>query len=326
MDVYIDGFIQQIPTAIEIGESASISSPQEPISNIVVSGLGGSGIGAVLTSALAADELQVPFMANSDYFLPGYVSKNTLLIISSYSGNTEETVNAMKLGMEKGAKIVCITSNGKIMATAKAHGFDVIQIPGGMPPRACLNLSFVQQLFVLNKLGLIGDTLINQLKQTAAHLTAEDAAIRAEAKSVAQQLDGKIPVIYGETRMEAIAVRFRQQINENGKMLCWHHVVPEMNHNELVGWKNVNGPLAVVFLKNDDDYFRNARRMEIVGEVASKYADVITIQSKGSNFLEKALYTIYLTDWISFYLAELNGSDAVEVNVIDYLKGELAKI
>jgi len=327
MKFYINGFIKQIEEAITIGESAKITPPSHPINNVIVSGLGGSGIGGALVSTLTASELKVPMNFNSDYFLPEYVNKNTLLIISSYSGNTEETVNALKLGIEKNAKIICVTSNGKIKETATKHGFDNILIPGGMPPRTCLNLSFTQQLFILNKLGLISDNLIFQLKETISHLRNHDSSIKNQALSIAKKLTGKIPVIYGETRMAPIAIRFRQQINENAKMLCWHNVIPEMNHNELVGWKNVNGDLALVLLKNDDDYYRNIRRMEIVKEIASNYAsEIVTIHSKGKNFVEKALYTIYLNDWISYYLAEENGSDSIEVNAIDYLKNELSKI
>jgi glucose/mannose-6-phosphate isomerase len=127
--------------------------------------------------------------------------------------------------------------------------------------------------------------------------------------------------------MEPVAVRLRQQINENSKALCWHHVVPEMNHNELVGWTEKNENLAVLYLRNDDDYSRNVVRMDINKKIIGQYAgDIIEVYSKGESLAEKALYLVHLGDWISWYLAELRGVDALEVNVIDFLKGELAKV
>ncbi len=326
MDNYIAGFINQIEQAVEIGERAVIT-PKKKIRNVVVSGLGGSGIGGALVSSVVNDELKVPMLTNNDYFIPGFVNKHTLFIISSYSGNTEETLNAMDLALKAKAQIVCVSSNGKVAELTSANRLDMIKIPGGMPPRACLNLSFIQQLFILNKTGLIGDKVIGQLRLAVENLRENEADIRSKAVKLSEQLNGKIPVIYSETRMEPVAIRFRQQLNENGKMLAWHHTIPEMNHNELVGWRQKNEQLAVIFLRNDDDYYRNVKRIDIVKEVAGKYtSNIIDVNSVGESFLAKCLYLIYLTDWTSFYLAQLNDMDPVEVNVIDYLKGELANI
>ena len=137
----------------------------------------------------------------------------------------------------------------------------------------------------------------------------------------------KIPVIYADANYEGIAVRFRQQINENSKMLCWHHVIPEMNHNELVGWTTKNDDLAVVIFRNDDDYFRTQKRMEVNKTVFEKYTStIIEIYSKGNSQLEKAMYLLHLGDWVSYLIAEKKGIDVVEVDVITHLKNELAKI
>jgi len=127
--------------------------------------------------------------------------------------------------------------------------------------------------------------------------------------------------------MEAVAVRLRQQLNENSKILCWHHVVPEMNHNELVGWRKENNDLAVIYLRNDDDYQRNQVRININKEIISSYTNtIIEIDSKGASLIERAIYLVHLSDWISFHLATLRGVDPVEIKVIDYLKGELGKV
>ena len=137
----------------------------------------------------------------------------------------------------------------------------------------------------------------------------------------------KTPVIYVANGFEGVAVRFRQQINENSKMLCWHHVVPEMNHNELLGWRTNVNDLAVVYLRNKSDYERNKIRMDINKNVILKYTGNISeIYSKGNSLIENSLYHINLGDWVSWYLSEMNNVDAIEIDVIDFLKGELSKI
>ena len=123
-----------------------------------------------------------------------------------------------------------------------------------------------------------------------------------------------------------MAVRFRQQLNENAKMLCWHHIVPEMNHNELVGWRNKNENLAVIFFRNDSDYTRNQKRLEINKEVVSKYtSSVMEYWSKGTSIIEKTFYFVNVGDHVSYILSERNGVVAEEIEVINNLKGALAK-
>ena len=138
---------------------------------------------------------------------------------------------------------------------------------------------------------------------------------------------GKTPVIYVSQGFEGVAVRFRQQINENSKMLCWHHVVPEMNHNELLGWRTNVNDLAVVYFRNRMDYERNQIRMDINKKVILKFTENITeIWSKGESIIENTFYHINLGDWVSWYLSEMNNVDAIEIDVINFLKGELAKV
>jgi len=325
MDYYISGFTQQITDALQIAEQSVITPHSHNITNIVVSGLGGSGIGGNLTATLL--DLKVPLIVNRSYKAPSFLGPNTLLIISSYSGNTEETVSVLEQSIGSGAKIVCVTSGGRVAELAAENGLDRIEIPGGMPPRTCLNLSFIQQVAILTKLGLCSTALLNELPEVVQFLGSEDAAIRPLAKQWALKLHGFVPWIYCDQRMEAVAIRFRQQLNENSKVLASHHVIPEMNHNELVGWRNEFTDLAVVFLRNENDNYRNAKRMDIVRDVASRYCDhVFTIDSKGKSEAQRLLYLIYLTDWISYELATLYGVDSVEVDVIDFLKAELKNL
>lgn len=326
MDKLVAGFADQLKEAIAIGRNVQVRTQAAEIRNIVVTGLGGSGIGGNLVSEIVGKELKVPFQVNKEYSLPSYVNENTLVICSSYSGNTEETLAAFGDAIKANSLIICITSGGKLLELAKQYNLDHVVIPGGNPPRSCLGYSSVQQLYVLNQLGLISKQFEQELQDTIDLLEREAEHIRTLGKAIAGQLQNRIPVLYTVTQMESVAVRFRQQINENSKMLCWHHVVPEMNHNELVGWRNKIGNWAPVFLRSREDFERNQQRIEINKAVVSKYSEnVIEIFAKGESHMERAFYLIHLGDWVSVYLAELNGVDAVEVKVIDHLKNELSK-
>jgi len=328
MNQLIERFMDQLEEGLEIGRQAKIQPAAANISNIYVAGLGGSGIGADFVSSFIQDECKLPFLVRKGYHVPAFVGPNTLAIASSYSGNTEETLISYDQIKKQGARLICVASGGKIIEKAKADGHDYVQVPSNWPsPRACLGFSVAAQLWTLHHLGYISDRTIKQLSSAVTLLRAEEANIKVYAQQIAKQLFHKIPVIYIEDRMEPVAVRLRQQINENSKALCWHHVIPEMNHNELVGWTEKNENLTVVYLRNDDDYSRNAVRMDINKKIIGQYAgEIIEVFSKGSNVVEKSMYLVHLGDWISWYLSELRGVDALEVNVIDYLKGELAKV
>jgi len=327
MDSLIREFPEQLKEAIEIGEAAKIKKYKKDIHHVLVCGLGGSGIGGTFVKELVENESNIPVLVNKGYSLPGYVGENTLAIFSSYSGNTEETLIAFEKALNTGAKIVCISSGGKLIATAQEKGLDYIQLPGGKPsPRACMGYSIVQQLYILNKLNIIGDNIINTIPTAANLLADEQGDIMVQALEMANHLKGKLPIIYSTEGMEAPAVRLRQQINENSKMLCWHHVIPEMNHNELVGWRSKNDQLAVLYLRNKSDHERNQTRVRINQDIIKKYAPVYEILSKGNNKFERMMYHVHFGDWLSWYLSELQEDvDAVEIEVINYLKGELAK-
>ena len=327
MKKLIEDFSAHINSAIEIGQSASLAPNNRTFKNVLICGLGGSGIGGSIVSQLIGKEANIPVIVNKDYSAPGFVDEHTLLILCSYSGNTEETIMMWEALKDSNAETACITSGGKLVEIAEEHGYNLIKIPDGMPPRAALGFSFPQLFFVLNHYGIVDDSFVAELFSSIALLDREEEAIRSGAKALAQNLMGKIPVIYSDAWFEGVAIRFRQQINENSKMLCWHHAIPEMNHNELVGWRQKNDQLAVVIFRNESDFFRTQKRMDINKGVFSNYTpNIHEIHSKGSNELERSLYLIHFGDWVSYYLAELQGIDSVEVDVITHLKGELAKI
>lgn len=328
MDTLIDRFPAQLKEALEIGQAALLHPHDKKINKIYVAGIGGSGIGGDFVAEMVKEECNVPYLVGKGYSIPAYVDENTLAIISSYSGNTEETLSAFDKIEKTGAKVVCIASGGKVIARAKEAGYDYIQVPGDWPsPRACLGFSLVQQIFVLEKLGFISSTIASQIKTSIDIIKYDQDDIKSEAKKIAKHLYGKTPIIYTTDRMQSVAVRLRQQINENAKLLCWHHVIPEMNHNELVGWKDKRDDVAVLYLRNKDDFKRNALRIDINKTIISKLSNtVLEAYSKGKSLPEKMLYFVNLGDWVSWYMSELHGVDSIEVDVIDYLKGELAKV
>jgi glucose/mannose-6-phosphate isomerase len=325
MDQLVARFTEQLTEAIQIGDNATIRPHSQPIRQIYVSGLGGSGIGANFVAEFIRDFCPLPYMVGKGYHVPAFVDQHTLAIASSYSGNTEETLSSFDQLLKTGAKLIVIASGGKLIQLAKEHDLDYIQVPDNWPsPRACLGYSLVQQLFVLYKTGIISREPIDQVASAARLLDEESENIREKARHIGQLLYDKLPVIYTTDRMESVAVRFRQQVDENAKMLCWHHVIPEMNHNELVGWRSRYENIAVVLFRNKDDFDRNALRMDITKEIISEYAgSVIELYSKGQNLIERSLYFVHLGDWISVEMAALRNMDAVEVKVIDYLKNAL---
>jgi len=326
MDKHISQFIPRLKEAIEIGNSAALKPYPKPIDNIVITGLGGSGIGGKIVSQLVAKECLIPIVINNDYGLPGFANENTLVIACSYSGNTEETLSALEIALEKGAEVACVTSGGKFETIAKEKGLNHIMIPAGNPPRSCLPYSLTQLFYLLNHYGLISKDFEPQLKSSVELLKKEEENIIINAKELAKKLTGKTPVIYAESAHEGVAIRFRQQIDENSKQLCWHHVFPEMNHNELVGWAGGKDEYAVILLRTPDDHPRTQIRMDLSKDIFKKHSVVEEVLSKGENPVERSLYLILFGDWVSYYLSVENKVDPVEVNIIDYLKGELGKV
>ncbi len=326
MKELIAAFPGQLEEALRIGQSYSFKNPAGSPANVLLTGLGGSGIGGSIIQNYVADKLKVPFTVNKDYFLPAFVNSNTLVIVCSYSGNTEETLQAMKQAIKAKAQIVCITSGGEVEKLAAKKGYDCIIVPGGMPPRTCVGYSIVEILFVLRHFGLLKSRFVPEIQAAVELLRTETKALARKAQSIAKKMAGTFPVIYTAQPFEGLAIRVRQQINENSKMLASHGAIPEMNHNELVGWRDRNDNMAVLLLRNEDDYERVQTRMEINKKIIRKCTSNITeVYSKGNSYFEKLFYFIHLTDWLSYYLAELHEVDATEVRVIDFLKSSLAE-
>ncbi|MDB0027243.1 bifunctional phosphoglucose/phosphomannose isomerase [Flavobacteriales bacterium] len=327
MNDYIDNFSNHLREAIEIANNTRLTSCAKEIRNVLICGLGGSGIGGTIVSDIISPKVDIPITATKGYGIPNFVNEYTLVIANSYSGNTEETLYALEKCQAKGAEIAVITSGGKLKTIAEENKYNKIIIPGNQPPRAMFGYAFTELFFMLNHYGIIGDSFKADFDKAITLIDTEKSDIQEQAMSLAKKMYNQTPVIYVANGFEGVAVRFRQQINENSKMLCWHHVVPEMNHNELLGWRTNVNDLAVVYFRNKSDYDRNQIRMDINKKVIAKFTENITeIWSKGDSLIENSLYHINLGDWVSWYLSEMNNVDAIEIDVIDFLKGELAKV
>ena len=212
-------FTEQLEEAIKIGPKANFSPFLNSIENVVITGLGGSGIGGEIATQLVANQLKVPVVINNDYSLPEFVSSKTLVIVSSFSGNTEETLAALKIAQDKKAEIACITSGGKLADIAKENNYKFLALPLAFSPRAMLTYSVVQQFFLLAHYGLIDSSYIEDVQNTIALLNREVDEIKDLAHQTALALNSKTAVLYIESGLEGVAVRMRQQINENSKEL-----------------------------------------------------------------------------------------------------------
>jgi len=330
----VESFPEQIQSFAKT-EPDAVFPDGEKCKVIVLTGLGGSAISGDLVRSIAGPGLQLPFVVNRDYDLPSFVGSSSIVIACSYSGNTEETLNSYRQARKANAPIVCITSGGRLEATGKADGYPVLGLPGGLPPRAALGYSLLTLLYALQEMRVIPNIeasvreaaeLLGRLRERYGPSSPESGN---PAKILANSLSGKIAAIYGSNgMMDAVAFRWRSQIEENAKNLAFHHALPEMNHNELVGWKHPEELLrriGVVLLRDKEDHPQVQRRFELTREIISGKAGTLhEIWSEGNSRLSRVMSAIYLGDFVSLYMAYLNNADPTPVEVIDYLKKKLA--
>jgi glucose/mannose-6-phosphate isomerase len=337
MSGHLESFPAHLSEASEIGRRAELGVSGDGVSSVVVLGMGGSAIGGELASGLLSSELGVPFEVVRGYELPAHVGASTLVIVSSYSGNTEETLSSYRAAAGSGARIICSTTGGEVARLASEWGHDRVTIPGGLPPRAALAFGLVPMLVILSRLGLTADPAA-QLSDAVAvcednvRLFGLDVPVAANpAKSLAEWLKTGVPVVYGTVPMTCVvATRWAGQISENAKTVAHVNVLPEMNHNEIVGWsgpRTLAGEGRVVFLRDSGDNPRVAHRIAFtIDEIARTGAQVREVESRGATKLGRLLSLVGVGDYVSFYLALLNGVDPTPVEPIDRLKASLADL
>jgi glucose/mannose-6-phosphate isomerase len=327
MDKLIAAFPTNIKESLEIASKVTFKAPKHTIQNVLICGMGGSGIGGKLVSQWLQDELNVPVQLVQDYTFPSYVNKNTLVIGSSYSGETEETLYCVEKALEVGAHIIGICSGGKLAAFCENNELDYILVPGGNPPRTALAFSLGQLINIFVQLGFVNAKNLDSFRKSADLLNENEAEIKAEAHKLAAFLKDTFVMIYAASNYEAVAIRARQQFNENGKILCCHHTIPEMNHNELVGWGLGDNKYGALFLDSEDWHERNVTRLQFsIDVIKTKTENVFVLKAKGEDVIQRSIYLINVVDWASFYLSELNNVDATEIDVINNLKGKLSSL
>jgi len=305
------------------------------VKSVVFSGMGGSAIGGDLVRSLFGKECSVPIIVNRDYKLPGFVDDSTLFIAISYSGNTEETISAFENALEKKAKIISISCSGKLQELSEKAG--ILHFPitkKGLQPRCAFGYLFVPMMFFLSKIGLIGDQsqnlgeAIKLITEAVKKLSPDVPAEYNRAKQLAITLYNKLPVIYAPQRyFDVVAMRWKGQINENSKMMAFNNVIPEMNHNEIVGWGapvDISQRCVLIILTHKDESTKIKKRIDVTRSlIAKEGTQVIEIEAEGESILAKALYLIYLGDFVSYYLAMLDGIDPTPIERITILKSML---
>ena len=327
-------FPDNIIEAMKIGSSIVLQNDFSKVEKVIVAGMGGSAIGGDVTGALIENELDIPFIVIRGYQLPNWVDERTLVICSSYSGDTEETLSAFDDAQSRNALICSITTGGTLVDKCLSSGCDVINIPDGLQPRAALAFSFVPMLYLLKKVGKISLESISWLSKAAKLLkdVREGYSIDDQSNptwSLAQKIKYHLPIIYtGSERLNPVAIRLKGQLCENGKMLAYYNSLPEMNHNEIEGWEN-NKELFeqyyIIWLKDKDDHGRVKLRQKATQKILRKNGvkqSVLKMNEK--SFSERFLHMIHYGDWLSYWCAIAHESDPGLVEKIIQIKKKLA--
>lgn len=324
-------YIREMPEQIK----EALNSPTVKLDfvprNIVFSGMGGSAIAGDLISRVILEEGKFFSMVIRDYVIPGFIDEHTLFISTSYSGNTEETLSAYEHAKKNRAKIVCITSGGKLEQEAQKDGFPVVKIPEGYPPRAALGYIFTLtiKLFVNN--GILSEDLLDKMNEVSIFLKELQRDLEAEnslARKVADKFYDRIPLIYTQSRYRPVAERWRAQINENAKAFAHSSELSEMNHNEIAGLlhpENLLKQFFAVYLDDGDLHERTQLRYIFTDDLTrDSISGSLTIKAEGKSVLDRLFYLIYVGDYVSVYLAEYYKEDAVKIERISELKRRLA--
>lgn len=315
----------QIENAAKI--SASIGYSKEKIKNIIVLGMGGSAISADVFLNLFAASIPVPYSVNRDYSLPVWADRGTLVIASSYSGNTEETLSAFGQAIKKGSMIISITNGGTLGDLSTQNGLPIFGLTPCLQPRYAFYSSLFTLIRIFESLGFISDQKIF-MESSAVLLQKKSIQYSqpcAEPFEKAKLISKNIPLIYSAQNFtDSVGERFKGQINENSKMMAFHKAFPEMNHNEIVGWETdlqIKKRLLPVIIFDTDYHPRVKLRFNLFSDMLAGYEIKPLLISSNEETRELRLIDIiYLCDWISYYTAIITSKDPSEIDNIDYLK------
>jgi len=326
-------FADDINQASIIGKKIRLNKKYNNIHNIIVVGMGGSAIGGDINKMLLKNDLSIPLIVSRNYFIPKWANKHSLVVVSSYSGGTEETLSAFKDALSKECQIYGITTGGILSKKLSSNDLDFILIPSGLQPRAALAYSFVPMLYLFLHLGLIKIDLNNNLMNSIKLLkSVRDDYSLNDQKNPTWVLSNKIfdtiPIIYGETdNTSIVALRWSNQLSENSKMLAFCNEIPEFNHNEIVGWENnpkLIEKLSIIWLTDESDHERISIRQKISNRILETIVkNQFEISLHGATRFERLLHLIHFGDWVSLWCAYLHGTDPSPVEKILRLKEEL---
>lgn len=308
--------------------------PGNGVTGLVVAGMGGSAIGGDLLSALALDQATIPVTVSRSYSLPAWVGNNTAVVASSYSGNTEETLAAFDDACARGARVIVISTGGELVKRARNHNIPIVELPSGIQPRAALPHSLSALLSIIEPLKLTA--IASEHWQEAIAITAQQSKRMEDpsdpenaAVKLARTLQDRFPVIYSSEQLSVANTRWRNQIQENAKSLAVGNLLPEMNHNEVMGWARFQSELkqlAVIELSDREDHPRTQLRLDVTRSLLEPHANSWhKISSEGKSRLARLLSIMYVGDWVSLYLAILNGIDPSPVGLISKLKAALVQ-
>jgi glucose/mannose-6-phosphate isomerase len=297
--------------------------------------MGGSGIGGELLKDWARNKAPVPIEVSKDYALPAYAGKQSLVVVASYSGETEESLTAFLEANKRGCMIFCVSSGGSLLEFAEKMDVSHLRIPAGLPPRAALPYLFVPQLVLLERMKLVSsvsDDLhesIGILEEIAKQNSPEKPMKHNAAKTLASDVGETMPIVYGFGVYRGVAQRFKQQFNENAKVPSKWEVFPELNHNEIVGWEKA-GKLAKhftpIFIRDKSEPSEIRNRIETTKALMQPAGSkMFEVWSQGKSELARILSTIIVGDFTSVYLAILRKVDPTPVQTINVLKKKLSQ-
>ncbi|MBI2304637.1 MAG: bifunctional phosphoglucose/phosphomannose isomerase [Chloroflexi bacterium] len=331
--------IQSLPEQCRAGWRRGMEFPLPPdystVNKVLLLGMGGSAMGGDLVGSLIPLEGKIPFLIHRDYGLPALVDDNTLVIASSYSGNTEETLDAFSQTLNGGAKKLVIAGGGKLRLLAQARSIPTLLIDREAEPRNTLGFTFTCLLALCQRLGLLpsrgrGVTdMVATLKRLSPRLSPDIPIVDNPAKQMALRLQGRLVVVYGAGFLAQVAHRWKTQLNENSKVWAFYETLPELNHNSVVGYplpSQVKEHIIVVLLHTLSLHHRLLARYQVTQDLLEKEgieSHLTTVD--GRNPLSQMMSAVMLGDFVSYYLALLNGVDPSPVATIDYLKERLAR-
>ncbi len=302
------------------------------IQNIVLCGMGGSALAANILKNWVYDQLVVPFEIVRGYNVPDYVSPDSLVIISSHSGNTEETLACYKEAMGQSARVMVMSAGGELVSLANQNNQTLLELPTGIQPRLSVFAGLKALACVFEDMRLVATTdLRGQLINTANYLDEVKFAMSPDndadntAMQIAEKIAGKIVVVYAGPALGSAAYKWKINLNENGKQLAFYNTYPELDHNEFQGWMfPANKDLVSIQLESDLEADQMKKRMEVTKSILSDHGfDPITIKAQGPTYIDQLLSTILLGDYVSAYVGILNGIDPTPVELVEKLKQQL---